>query len=436
MGIRVRAVWTIDEMIQRQSSVQTTVQNHILGVISEGLNTAKIRAGFIKTTEFISSENYVAGTSGWIIDGNGDAEFNSVIVRGDIESGNWNGASPANLSSVPDAAATAGFYLDSSAGAAQFEGNIWVGGNLIMDGSGVFRTGPTTAARVSIPAGGSAIQFLAPSASTFVVQRSTAPSGGDGLVVGLTAGSQIEFDDVGGVYVPDPIINSGGLSTIDGTAVPAYAFLRSESTGLYRTTTNTMALRCGGSNVFSVNQSGVLIAANLAAGDSAAIASNIAGNFFADDVTNVRAIRGNYNNSEATDRVLDIVSDQGGAGSTHLFIQANGNVLNTNNSYGAISDRRLKVKSSIKPARSYLDDLARLQVRKYRFKKQKETLLGFIADEVAEVFPGMVETSRERDGGMQSVKTTVLIPMMVTAIQELRERVIRLEQQLEEATHG
>lgn len=426
MAVRTRVPWSLEEIILRTSSVQSTVYNHILGQISEGINTLKIRAGYIKTTEFISSENYVAGTSGWIIDGDGNAEFNAVVVRGDIESGNWDGASPANLSSV-DTTATAGFYLDSSAGAAQFEGNMWIGGNLIMDGSGIFRTGPTTAARVSIPAGGSSIQFLSPSASTFIVQRSTAPSGGDGLVIGHSGGAQMEFDDVGGMYANDPIINSGGLMSIDGVNVPAYAYLRSESTGLYRTTTNTQAIRCGGTNVVSINLSGVNIVGNLAAGDGSSVASNIAASFFADDVTNVRAIRGNYDNSEATDRVLDIVSDQGGAGTTHLYIQANGNVLNTNNSYGAISDRRLKVKSSIVAARSYLEDLRRLPVRKYRFKGQEETLLGFIADEVEPIFPGMVETSRERDGGYQSVKTTVLIPMLVTAIQEMADRIEALE---------
>jgi hypothetical protein len=45
--------------------------------------------------------------------------FSQVKVVGDIWSANWDGAVPADLTSGPDTAATAGFYLDASAGAIQ-----------------------------------------------------------------------------------------------------------------------------------------------------------------------------------------------------------------------------------------------------------------------------------------------------------------------------
>jgi hypothetical protein len=90
----------------------------------------------------IRSDDFVTGTSGWQIAGDGSAEFNDVLVRGDIESGNWDGTSPANLATV-DAGATVGFYLDSSVGSAQFEGDIFLGGDLTLDGSGTVRTAPS-----------------------------------------------------------------------------------------------------------------------------------------------------------------------------------------------------------------------------------------------------------------------------------------------------
>jgi hypothetical protein len=43
-----------------------------------------ILAGTVAVDKDIQSSNYVAATSGWIIDGNGDAELNSVTVRGAI----------------------------------------------------------------------------------------------------------------------------------------------------------------------------------------------------------------------------------------------------------------------------------------------------------------------------------------------------------------
>lgn len=43
-----------------------------------------ILAGTTLARENIQSEGYVAATSGWIIERDGDAEFNSIVVRGDI----------------------------------------------------------------------------------------------------------------------------------------------------------------------------------------------------------------------------------------------------------------------------------------------------------------------------------------------------------------
>src|SRR5690606_22528107 len=55
----------------------------------------------------------------------GKAEFNDVTIRSDFWSANWDGAVPANLASM-DTSATAGFYLDSSTGSMQLEGNLYL----------------------------------------------------------------------------------------------------------------------------------------------------------------------------------------------------------------------------------------------------------------------------------------------------------------------
>jgi hypothetical protein len=86
----------------------------------------------------IRSSDFEAGAAGWAIFGDGSAEFNSVVVRGDIV-GNWDGDDPPDLSSV-DASASTGFALDASEGAAQFMGDVFVGGSVLLDGSGAIRT--------------------------------------------------------------------------------------------------------------------------------------------------------------------------------------------------------------------------------------------------------------------------------------------------------
>jgi hypothetical protein len=108
-----------------------------------------------------------------------------------------------------------------------------------------------------------------------------------------------------------------------------------------------------------------------------------------------------------------------------------GALNNTTGTYGTISDLRLK--ENISDARNYLADLLKLRVVKYSLKEESSavaTKLGFIAQEVEQVFPNLVEKSdKEYEGGegIRTVKTTVLIPMLLKAIQELTARVEALE---------
>jgi hypothetical protein len=108
-----------------------------------------------------------------------------------------------------------------------------------------------------------------------------------------------------------------------------------------------------------------------------------------------------------------------------------GALNNTTGTYGTISDLRLK--ENISDARNYLADLLKLRVVKYSLKEEASavaTKLGFIAQEVEQVFPSLVDQSdKEYEGaeGIRSVKTSILIPMLLKAIQELTARVQTLE---------
>jgi hypothetical protein len=118
-----------------------------------------------------------------------------------------------------------------------------------------------------------------------------------------------------------------------------------------------------------------------------------------------------------------------GAGAARFQVLDSGNVQNTNNSYGAISD--VKLKENIADATPKLDKLMQVKVRNYNLKSdQTHKQIGVIAQELEEVFPAMVEQFNDKDGDgndlgttTKAVKYSVFVPMLIKAIQELNAKV-------------
>jgi hypothetical protein len=113
---------------------------------------------------------------------------------------------------------------------------------------------------------------------------------------------------------------------------------------------------------------------------------------------------------------------------------ANGTVVYrvyTNGTYATISDANQK--KNIETTRDgYLEDLNKLRVVKYNWNEQAESEpkeLGLIAQEVEEVFPGLVtkisESSEESE--FKGIKTGVLPYMLLKALQEATTRIETLE---------
>jgi len=142
--------------------------------------------------------------------------------------------------------------------------------------------------------------------------------------------------------------------------------------------------------------------------------------------------------------------------------QGSGNVASYGGAYGGVSDSNLK--ENIDTARDYTDDLCKLRVVKYNFiddptyiplvstytssislfipststivvstisvtlSTSKHRQIGFIAQEVQKIFPGIVETNYLQDpstltySSSLSLKTSILTPMIITAIQNLKGR--------------
>lgn len=116
------------------------------------------------------------------------------------------------------------------------------------------------------------------------------------------------------------------------------------------------------------------------------------------------------------------------------IIYSNGDIYNVLGGYNTISDKRIK--HNIIPATSKLGDLGKLKVRNFNLNADIHAdmpkLIGFVADEVELIFPGLVTEINIAKNGEEpvmrkTVKTSLLIPMLVKAVQELTERLEKLE---------
>jgi hypothetical protein len=108
------------------------------------------------------------------------------------------------------------------------------------------------------------------------------------------------------------------------------------------------------------------------------------------------------------------------SGNDRFYVYGNGNVVNSNNSYGTLSD--IKLKENIADATPKLDDVLKLQVRNFTLKTEPDQKqIGFIAQEFEEVFPSLIDNTTPPNNSeevIKSIKTSVLIPILVKAIQE------------------
>lgn len=120
-----------------------------------------------------------------------------------------------------------------------------------------------------------------------------------------------------------------------------------------------------------------------------------------------------------------------------IIIYGNGNINNANNSYGQLSDIRLK--ENIVDATPKLEDIKKLKVKNFNFKGDNLKQIGLIAQEVEDVFPGLVEEDKQPDieNGPEgevykSVKYSVLVPMLVKAMQEQQKIIDDLKSRIEQ----
>ncbi|ADP00136.1 tail fiber protein [Cyanophage NATL1A-7] len=119
---------------------------------------------------------------------------------------------------------------------------------------------------------------------------------------------------------------------------------------------------------------------------------------------------------------------------TRFRVQSNGNVENHDNSYGSISD--IKLKENIVDAGSQWEDIKAIKVRNFNFKasKSKKKLLGVVAQELETTSPGLVVETPDEDldhndlgTTTKSVRYSILYMKAIKALQEAMAKIETLE---------
>ena len=133
---------------------------------------------------------------------------------------------------------------------------------------------------------------------------------------------------------------------------------------------------------------------------------------------------------------VDFVQCRNDANTAKLVIEGSGDIKNTNNSYGAISDEKLK--ENIVDATSQWDDIKAVRVRKYSLKEDgldAPNMLGVVAQELESAgMNGLVSESVDRNEDnanlgtvTKSVNYSILYMKAVKALQEAMVRIESLE---------
>jgi len=156
----------------------------------------------------------------------------------------------------------------------------------------------------------------------------------------------------------------------------------------------------------------------------------------------VRATNGSYTNDvltingdrATTNATYNLINAYNGPVSGQFIVRDSGNVVNTNGSYGTISDA--KMKTDIVDAGSQWTDIKALRFRKFKMKNDPSGLvqLGVVAQEVELTSPGLVDEHADKDAEgndlgttTKSVKTSVLLMKAAVALQEAMARIEKLE---------
>jgi len=302
------------------------------------------------------------------------------------------------------------------------------GGNIAMATNGTTAITIDTSQRVGI--------------GTTTTSNATLTVTNANLTSPLYIGSQSDSSTWGGFFV------NGDTSSTAGNGIygkSGASFYYNVATGLNHLWT------INGGEVIRINGNGALLIGTTtttynerfaASTNSATADSNIA--YFVHKGTNSpRGYRVEFSNA-APNNTTQTFTIFGDNVANRFVVYSNGNVVNTNNSYGALSD--VKLKENITDATPKLNGLMQVRVVNYNLIGEQTKQLGVVAQELEQIFPGMVDespdtervTTTDENGNeitnevptgstTKSVKYSVFVPMLIKAMQEQQALITQLK---------
>ncbi len=274
------------------------------------------------------------------------------------------------------------------------------------------------------------VQRVVVDASGNVGIGTASPAAAAGKVVHVKSATQAELcldntDKTGGIKWhiasgSNAVINSGFLAVYDATN--SVERLRINHAG---------KLKVGNSAAYEADTASLVFLTQTNDTAASLNVENRSTNFSGETV-----IIGNHRNtSNGTYKFLTCVR-QGFAYA--LYIYDSGTVANGTGVYGGISDE--KVKENIVDATPKLDKLKQVRIVNYTLKNdpEKTKMLGVVAQEVEQIFPGLIQEDADKDSEgndlgttTKSVKYSIFVPMLIKAMQEQQEIIEKQSQTLE-----
>ena len=236
-------------------------------------------------------------------------------------------------------------------------------------------------------------------------------------------------------------------SIYNGSAnAPSVRFQDDQNTGIFSRVDDEFNISTGGTERFRITSDGFTKATN-----TGTVHSNT--NFHESFTTNnnqsmhvfshhgstadqqrgilVRTLNTNETGTGTADQIL---VQTGSDNRTQFVVRKNGAVESRTNSFGALSD--VKLKENIVDANSQWNDIKAVQVRNFNFKNNKSIkLLGVVAQEIESVSAGLVADIPDKDPTTnedlgtvtKTVKYSVLYMKAIKALQEAMARIETLE---------
>ena len=335
----------------------------------------------------------------------------------------WGNKLNTNLDTIDAIFASNGTSVSMNVGSGK---TLTLGGNLT--GSGTINS---VTIGQSLAAAGSFTTLSASSNVTF--------SGAVVLSSTLTANGNVTLGDA----TTDTITLTGATRFYAGTdALPGITPASDTNTGFWSPAADTLAWSTGGTERLRITSGGYFKASDNGtytgstgayhelrnSADNSALLLTCANTSQTVDVLGVYALRTTTNSS------FNLINAYNGNQSGQFIVRDSGNAVNTNGTYGQISDA--KMKTDIVDAGSQWADIKAIRFRKFKMKNDQSGLLqlGEIAQELEQTSPGLVEEHADRDAEgndlgttTKSVKTSILLMKAAKALQEAMTRIETLE---------